>query len=81
MLPKELFTAEYIQKMRKDTGSDPALIERMVFSFGMLEALSSVGLPFIFKGGTALLLLLSTPYRVSTDIIIKLYDAYILFKI
>ena len=34
----------------------------------MLEALLKVGLPFIFKGGTALLLLLDKPMRLSTDI-------------
>lgn len=68
MMSPELFTAENIQKIQKKTRGDPALIERVVFSFGLLEALSRVGLPFIFKGGTAVLLLLSTPYRFSTDI-------------
>ncbi|HJJ36675.1 MAG TPA: nucleotidyl transferase AbiEii/AbiGii toxin family protein [Methanocorpusculum sp.] len=68
MLSEELFTPEYIRKIQNETKSDPALIERVVFSFGMLEALSRSGLPFIFKGGTALLLLLPVPCRFSTDI-------------
>lgn len=44
------------------------MIERVLFAFGLLEALSSVKLPFIFKGGTNLLLLLDEPRRLSTDI-------------
>ena len=34
----------------------------------MLEAITKVKLPFIFKGGTCLLLLLDKPMRLSTDI-------------
>jgi hypothetical protein len=47
---------------------DPALIERMLHAFGLLEAISMVGMPFIFKGGTCLMLLLEHPMRLSTDI-------------
>jgi hypothetical protein len=35
---------------------------------GLLEALATVGMPFVFKGGTSLNLLLDTPKRLSTDI-------------
>lgn len=34
----------------------------------MLEAISKVGMPFIFKGGTCLMILLDKPRRLSTDI-------------
>lgn len=37
-------------------------------AFGLLEALARVGLPFTFKGGTCLMLLLEYPQRLSTDI-------------
>lgn len=40
----------------------------MLFAFGLLQALSEVGLEFIFKGGTCLILLLKEPRRFSTDI-------------
>ena len=36
--------------------------------YRMLEAISLVKLPFIFKGGTCLMLLLNNPARLSTDI-------------
>ena len=68
MLLKENYTAEHILKLRKQTGNDPSIIERTVFAFGLLEAIASVGLPFIFKGGTSLLILLDKPRRLSTDI-------------
>ena len=44
------------------------MIERTLYAFGLLEALRRVGLEFIFKGGTSLLLLLPHPKRLSTDI-------------
>ncbi|HCT71421.1 MAG TPA: hypothetical protein DF409_10765, partial [Bacteroidales bacterium] len=47
---------------------DPVLLERAVYAFGLLEALCRVDMPFIFKGGTCLMLLLEHPMRLSTDI-------------
>lgn len=43
-------------------------MERSVYAFGLLEALVKAELPFIFKGGTALMLLLNKPKRLSADI-------------
>jgi hypothetical protein len=43
-------------------------LERSIYALGLLEALARVGLPFIFKGGTCLQLLLENPMRLSTDI-------------
>lgn len=68
MLSKDMFTEEYINSLYKRTGSDPALLERVVYAFGLLEAITRVGLPFCFKGGTSLMLLLAHPKRLSTDI-------------
>lgn len=68
MLSKTIYTGEYIKKLHEETGNDPALLERVIFAFGLLEAIKKVGLPFCFKGGTALLLLLEQPKRLSTDI-------------
>lgn len=68
MLSKKMYTAEYIQVLHDKTGNDPLLLERVVLAFGLLEAIARVGLPFCFKGGTALLLLLDHPRRLSTDI-------------
>lgn len=68
MLSKKMYTAEYIQVLHDKTRNDPLLLERVVLAFGLLEAIARVGLPFCFKGGTALLLLLDHPRRLSTDI-------------
>ena len=69
MLLKENYTSEHIAMLQKKTGADPSILERTVFAFGLLEAIRSVGLPFIFKGGTSLLVLLKNPKRLSTDIL------------
>ena len=68
MLSKKMYTEEYIHELQSRTGNDPTLLERVVFAFGLLEAITLVGLPFCFKGGTALMLLLDRPKRLSTDI-------------
>ena len=82
MLLKENFTDAHLRDLRNITGADPSILERTVFAFGLLEAIRSVELPFIFKGGTSLLLLLDEPRRLSTDIDIIVepetdIDAYI----
>ena len=63
MLTSENYTEQHIYDLWKETGADPSILERTVFAFGLLEAIRSVGLPFIFKGGTSLLLLLDEPRR------------------
>ena len=68
MLSKDNFSKEHIDELRAKYKRDPALLERTIYAFGMLEALSQVKLPFIFKGGTCLMLLLKNPARLSTDI-------------
>ena len=68
MLSKVNFTKENIQILAEKSGRDISIIERTIFAFGLLEALTRVGLPFIFKGGTSLILLLKKIQRLSTDI-------------
>ncbi len=68
MLSKDMYTEEYIHILHERTGNDPALLERVIYAFGLLEAIKRVGLPFCFKGGTSLMLLLEHPKRLSTDI-------------
>ena len=68
MLVHENYTKEHIASLKEQTGADPSILERTVFAFGLLEAIRSVGMPFIFKGGTSLLVLLDNPRRLSTDI-------------
>lgn len=68
MIAKENYSREHIEALYRESGNDPALLERVLYAFGLLEAISRAGLPFIFKGGTCLMLLLKKPFRLSTDI-------------
>lgn len=68
MLTKDNFTAEHIRGLQQQSKCDPSILERTLFAFGLLEALIRVGMPFIFKGGSSLMLLLEHPRRLSTDI-------------
>ena len=68
MIKQENYLLDNIKRIQKESKSDPIIIERVLFAFGLLEALCKVELPFVFKGGTSLLLLLNKPKRLSTDI-------------
>lgn len=49
MINKATFELEHIRSLQKSSGSDPILIERSLYAFGLLEALVRVGMPFIFN--------------------------------
>lgn len=67
------FTKEWIQYRAKIIKSgrkqaDPELIEKVINALYLLENLATSNLDFIFKGGTALILLLDKIHRFSIDI-------------
>ena len=68
MISKDVYTKDYIVKLREGSKCDPSILERSIFAFGLLEAFARTGADFIFKGGTSLMLLLDEPMRLSTDI-------------
>ena len=68
MLTKDNYTLEHINELRKNKNTDTFILERCIYAFGLLEALCKVKMPFIFKGGTSLMLLLEHPRRLSTDV-------------
>ena len=68
MIDKTVYELEYIRELQKRYASDPGLIERAVYAFGLLEAIRLVDMPFCFKGGTSLMLIMKKPARLSTDI-------------
>ncbi len=68
MITKENYTIDYVNTLREKYKKDPSLLERVLFAFGLLESIARVGMPFIFKGGTSLMLILDHPLRLSTDI-------------
>lgn len=53
---------------RKNRNADKILIEKVIRAFLLLEGLTESGLDFIFKGGTALMLLQGSTKRLSIDI-------------
>lgn len=68
MLTKDNFTLDHVKELKKNRMVDSFILERSIYAFGLLEALCRVKMPFIFKGGTSLMLLLKQPGRLSTDI-------------
>ena len=68
MLTKDNFTLEHVMDLKKNRMVDSFILERSIYAFGLLEALCRARMPFIFKGGTSLMLLLEQPRRLSTDI-------------
>ena len=68
MLTKENFTMQHVMDLKKNRIVDSFILERSIYAFGLLEALCRVNMPFVFKGGTSLMLLLEQQRRLSTDI-------------
>jgi len=71
MINQESFTKEWIESFRKKRSNkriDPAIVEKMIWAFYLLEQLSERKLNFMFKGGTSLILLLENANRFSIDI-------------
>lgn len=68
MIDEKTFTVEHFNNLIKNRNVNPPILERALFALGLLEALRKVGLSFIFKGGSSLMLLLDKPMRLSTDV-------------
>ena len=66
MLTRDHFTAGHIRALQQKSKCDPSILERTIYAFGLLEALTCVEMPFIFKGGSSLMLLLEHPRRFKT---------------
>lgn len=57
MFPAAAFTPDWIDRHRRQLGNcDPGILEKCVHALTLLGYLVESGLPFIFKGGTSLLL-------------------------
>ena len=69
MISPESRTREWITFVSKKYRiSDVALLEKTIRAFSLLEALARSGCPFIFKGGSCLMLHFNTEKRLSVDI-------------
>ncbi len=69
MISPESLSAEWIQKVSETQSiADKNLIEKVIRALKLLEGLRASGLDFVFKGGTAVMLLQGQPKRFSIDI-------------
>jgi hypothetical protein len=69
MIPQDHHTQEWLLEQQERHGmTDPIILEKAVFALTLLDLLARSELDFIFKGGTALLLHLPEPNRLSIDI-------------
>lgn len=69
MIAPHCFHPDWIHGRREQLGGgDPILIEKTIHAFALLGLLAQTDLPFVFKGGTSLLLRLEKLRRLSIDI-------------
>ena len=68
MITQNSFTADWINQVSKRHKADKILVEKSIRALSLLEGLSESSLPFVFKGGTALMLIFKKPHRLSIDI-------------
>jgi hypothetical protein len=74
MITSESTSKEWIEKVSKSKKADKILVEKVIRALILLEKLSESDLDFIFKGGTALMLLFNSSKRLSIDIDIIVPD-------
>jgi len=74
MISIESLNPEWIKVKRAEFKADPIIIEKVIRALILLESLKSSNLNFIFKGGTALMLMIQEPRRFSIDIDIIIED-------
>lgn len=70
MINPESRSAQWIESLRSQYSNirDASLLEKSIRAFSLLESLKIAGCPFIFKGGTALMLHLGSSRRLSIDV-------------
>lgn len=69
MISKDSLKIEWIEEVAKvNKNADKILVEKVVRALYLLELLQRTGLKFVFKGGTALLLMMQEAKRLSIDI-------------
>lgn len=65
MIKLETTTKERIEAIAKSQKADKILVEKVVRALMLLEGLAKSDLDFVFKGGTALMLLFRSGKRLS----------------
>ncbi len=69
MILPESRSLEWIKKVAKQNRpTNPILVEKVIRAFSLLESLARSGCPFIFKGGSSLMLHFGSSRRLSIDV-------------
>jgi len=68
MITQNSITKEWIEAVAKSNKADKNLVEKVIRALLLLEGLSESKLNYVFKGGTALMLLFNSGKRLSIDI-------------
>lgn len=69
MISKQSLTTEWLKQVSaKNRKADPLLVEKVIRALLLLEGLVKSDIKFVFKGGTALMLLMGSTKRLSIDI-------------
>jgi hypothetical protein len=75
MISNDTLQPEWINKVSAENRkADRILIEKVIRALLLLEGLAQTGLPFIFKGGSSVMLLQQNPRRFSIDVDIIVQD-------
>ena len=67
MISIESFFDSNIKRVCEEYEIPYELTQRAIYALGLVEVLRKVGLDFVFKGGSSMMLLFETPKRLSTD--------------
>ena len=67
MISIESFFDSNIKRVCEEYKTPYELTQRAIYALGLVEVLKKVGLDFVFKGGSSMMLLFETPKRLSTD--------------
>ena len=71
MISKKTLTKEWLETVsNRNNKADKILIEKVIRALLLLEGLTESKLSFVFKGGTALMLMFGSARRLSIDIVI-----------
>jgi hypothetical protein len=69
MINKKEISVDWLERASKNhRNADKILAEKVIRALLLLEGLIIQGIPFVFKGGTALMLHFSSTRRLSIDI-------------
>lgn len=68
MIQENCTSNEWITEIARTKKADRGLVQKLIRALILLEGLSESNLKFVFKGGTALMLLLGSTKRLSIDI-------------